>query len=265
MKLRFVLLYVMLAGMLVSCGGSNTLFDTAAPENSVMQIYVSGEDGTDVYRLSDDAVEREILDKLKNTAATPTKVTTADVELPAYSFWMGTDDGWGLQMTWSNGYLFNRDGVVYDFDFDFQKLLTQYPFELDDHREERYIACERYLVLDENGWNPSLMKKADEPVPPEGIELDMVRDGEKFHATFTNHSNQDWLFGKPYSVQVQLGGEWYEVPVSPENNWAFESIGYELPAGGDQNKDYSLAMYGALPAGQYRFCIYGLTWEFTLE
>ncbi len=265
MMRRFVLLFVLLWGMLVSCGGSNTLFDMAAPENSVMQIFVCDGVGTDVYWLSDNALEREILDKLKNTAAVPTKVTTEDAGFPMYSFEIGTDDGWGLHMTWSNGYLFNRDGAVYDFDFDFQKLLTQYPFELEDHWEERYIACERYPVLDENGWNASLMEKADEPVPPEGIMLEMVRDGEKFHATFTNHSTEEWNFGKPYTVQVQLEGEWYEVPVSPENNWAFTSIGLVVPAGTDWKQDYSLAMYGEMPAGHYRFCIYGLTWEFELE
>ncbi len=252
--------------LLVSCGSEpNTLFDMAAPEHSVMQIYVNEGDGTDVYRLSDDALEREVLEQLKNTTATPVQVTTADVKFPMYSFWMGTTDGWGLEMTLSNEYLWNRDGAVYAFDFNFKKLLDTYPFVLDDHWDDRYLPCEWYLVQDGNGWNAALMEKAEEPVPPVGITLTMEREDDRFHATFTNTTSAEWSFGKSYSLQVKLGEDWYHVPVSPENNWAFVSIGLVVPAGDDWNEDYSLDMYGDLPAGQYRFYIYGLTWEFDTE
>ncbi len=265
MKFGRILLTLGLAGMLVSCGGSepNTLFDTASPESSVMNVYVSDEETTTSYWLLDDPLEHEILGKMKETAANPADVTTEDVTFPVYGFEIGTTDGLGLNMAWSNGYLYNRDGAVYEFDFDFGKLLKDYGFEERDVWQDRHIVCERYLVLDENGWNADLMKSVDEdPSAPEGITLEATRENEKIHAVFRNGGTEDWYFGTYYSLHVQLGDGWYHVPVSPEENWAFYDIGYEIQPGGEWEETYNLMMYGDLPVGHYRLFAYGLTWEF---
>lgn len=268
MKFGKFLLTLGLAGMLVSCGTGepNTLFDAASPESSVMIVYVSDADKTTSYWLVNDPLEEEILGKLKNTTAVPADVTTEDVTFPVYGFEIGTTDGWGLNMSWSNGYLYNRDGAVYAFDFDFEKLLKDYGFEKQDVWEDRYIACERYLVLDENGWNAGLMEPVEEDaLSPEGITMEATREGEKIHAVFRNNGTEEWTFGTYYSLQVRLGEEWYHVPVSPEENWAFNDIGYIVMPGGDWEETYSLAMYGDLPAGHYRMLAYGLTWEFDVN
>ncbi|MBO4933100.1 MAG: hypothetical protein J6I42_13050, partial [Clostridia bacterium] len=113
--------------LLTACGGEpNTLFDTASPETSLMAFYVY--DGAEMtcYYLSDDTAEWEIINEMKSTSAKPADVTTDDVKFPAYGFDIGSTDGWGLYMAWSNGYLYNRDGEAYEFDFDFGKLLTDY-------------------------------------------------------------------------------------------------------------------------------------------
>ncbi len=267
MKFGKLLLTLGLAGMLVSCGAGepNTLFDTASPESSVMIVYVSDEDTTTEYWLVNDPLEHEILGKMKNTTATPADVTTEDVTFPVYGFEIGTTDG--LNMSWSNGYLYNRDGAVYEFDFDFEKLLKDYGFEKKQTvRVNRHILCERYLVLDENGWNADLMESVDEdPLAPEGITLEATRENEKIHAVFRNNGTEDWMFGMHCSLHVQLGDVWYYVPVSPENNWGTPDIGYELPSGGEWEETYNLTMYGDLPAGHYRMFAYGLTWEFNVN
>ena len=253
--------------LLTACGGgANTLFDTASPESSLMVLYVY--DGAEMvcYYLSDNAAEHEIIEKLKSTSAKPADVTTDDVKFPAYGFDIGSTDGWGLYMTWSNGYLYNRDGEVYEFDFDFDDLLTDYAFTEEWSRPDgRALPCMWYLVQDENGWNADLMNPAAEPEAPDRITVEIDYTGETIEATFRNDGTEPWGFGTYWSLQVNLGGVWYEVPTSPVSNWGFPDIGYELAAGGTWDETYHMEMYGDLPAGQYRFYAFGVTDEFTVE
>ncbi len=253
--------------LLTACGGEpNTLFDTASPESSLMALYVY--DGTEMvcYYLSDNTAEWEIINKMKNISAKSADVTTEDVEFPAYGFEIGSTDGWGLYMAWSNGYLYNRDGEVYDFDFDFEKLLTDYAFTEEWSRSDGMaLPCMRYLVQDEDGWNADLMNPAEEPEAPDGITVEIDYTGETIEAKFRNDGTEAWGFGTYWSLQVNLDGVWYEVPTSPVSNWGFPDIGYELAAGGTWDETYHMEMYGDLPAGQYRFYAFGVTDEFTVE
>ena len=255
--------------MLTACGAGepNALFDTASPETSIMALYVYDGAETTCYWLSDDTLEWEIISKMKNTSAVSAEVTTDDVEFPAYGFELGSTDGWGLNMAWSNGYLYNRDGEVYEFDFDFAKILDDYGFEEKWSRSDGMVLpCLRYLVQDENGWNADLMNPLiEEPVPPEGISVEIDYTGETIEAVFRNDGTEDWGFGTYWSLQVNLEGKWYDVPVSPVENWGFPDIGYELAAGGTWEETYHMDMYGDLPAGQYRFCAFSVTAEFTVE
>ena len=257
--------------LLTSCGTAepNSLFDTASPESSIMAIYVC--DGAEVtcYWLSDNALEWEIVNQMKNTSATPAEVTTDDVTFPAYGFELGSTDGWGLNMAWSNGYLYNRDGEVYEFDFDFEKILDDYGFEEKWTRSGGLVLpCVRYLVQDENGWNAELMTPAleaeVEPNPNIRITVDVDYTGGTIEAEFRNDGTEAWGFGTYWSLQVNLDGEWYEVPPSPVSNWGFPDIGYELAPGKTWDETYSMEMYGDLPAGQYRFYAFGMTDEFTI-
>lgn len=263
-KLTTVLLS---AFLLTACGTGepNTLFDTASPETSVMSLYVCDGAGTVRYRISDNPAEWEIINELKATSAKPAEVTTEDVEFPAYGFEIGSTDGWGLYMAWSNGYLYNRDGEVYEFDFDFDDLLNDYTFEEKWSRSDGMaLPCMRYLVQDENGWNADLMNRAAEPESPDGISVDIDYTGETIEATFRNDGTEEWNFGTYWSLQVNLDGVWYDVPTSPVSNWAFPDIGYVLGAGETWDETYHMEMYGDLPAGQYRFYAFGVTDEFTI-
>lgn len=255
--------------LLTSCAGStNTLFETASPESSVMEIYVYDGERVIDYYISDDPAEREILSRLTEVSAKETRaVTTADVTLPIYGFGMGTGDGEGLLMAWSDGKLYDRDGSVYEFDFDFESVLSEYDFsELWSGDGILSVPCAKYLVLDENGWNKTYLSVAEDKESPGGIELEITYDGEgQIHAVYRNNGTEEWDFGAYYSLQANLDGEWYTVPSSPEQNFGFVDIGYMLESGGEWETTYSLEMYGELPAGLYRIVAYGLTAEFTIE
>lgn len=267
MKKEVLVSAVMSCLLLASCSDSNTLFESASPESSVMEIYVyDGERITDYY-ISDNPIETEILDRLGEVSAKETTVTTADVTTPIYGFSMGTGDGDGLMMAWSNGNLYNRDGSVYKFDFDFAAVLDEYDFsEMWSGEGILSMPCARNLVLDENGWNRTYLSVAEEKVAPDGIELEISYDGDgQIHAVYRNNGTEEWDFGEYYSLQAKLDGEWYTIPTTSEMNWGFIDIGYMLEPGGKWEQTYSLEMYGELPAGQYRIAAYGLTAEFTVE
>ncbi len=254
--------------LLTACGAGepNPLFDTASPETSVMSLYVYDGTETVCYHFSDNTAEWEIINELKTTSAKPADVTTDDVKFPAYGFEIGSTDGWGLNMAWSNGYLYNRDGEVYEFGFDFEKLLTDYAFTEEwSYPDGLALPCMRYLVQDENGWNAELMNPAEEPVVPDGITVEIDYTGETIEAVFRNDGTEAWGFGTYWSLQVNLDGVWYDVPPSPVSNWGFPDIGYELAPGGTWDETYHMTMYDDLPAGQYRFNAFGVTDEFTVE
>ncbi len=269
MKRSIVFLTLILTALLLlaSCGRGepNTLFDKAAPEGSVMILLVAGENGTVEYWLSDDVAEKQLLDALTHTAATPAEVTTKDVTFPIYSMSYGhTDIGRG-SISWSNGYLYDYDGQVYAFDFDFEQAIEEYGLTFHQRSDGAQIANARFLVLDESGWDPTFMTPAEDKYAPSGIVLEATLTGGTMSATLKNNSDTGWTFGEPYSIEVKLGERWYIVPTTPEKMWSFTSIAYLLPAGGERKMSYSLDRYGDLPAGRYRLVVNGLTQEFDIS
>ncbi len=264
MKLRLFLFSLMLPVLLCACGRQepNTLFDKAQVETGIMQILVCDESGTSAYWLSNDAVERAIVNDLKHTTVKPATVTTKDVTYPIYSIMIPTTEGLEIAMSWSNGYLYDRDGAVYKFDYDFEKTIEQNSFELDGHDGRGLFFTARYMVLDEDGWNPKFMVPAGEPDTSGDITLEADFRGDTIHATLRNNTDAWWEYGAMYWLEVQLGEQWYLVPETPEGNWGFPDIGYNLPPGEETERIYDLAMYGELPQGHYRIVVENTADEF---
>ncbi len=257
MKIRLILAMLTLAALLVACGesGTNELFAQASPETSMMTLYLCDGEKTTVYRLSNLDSKREILAELANRTATPTEATPKDVSFPTYSLEIGSKDGFGLAMTFSNGLLFNKDGSVYEFDFEWKKILTSYGFDADGSYDGRAVGLvERPMVLGADGWEPSLMRKAAEPEPQyqTDLHLEATLDGDRIDAVYRNIGSSDSTIGKSFSIHVELDGEWYVVPPLPDRPMLFESIAIEIQAGNEFEISYSLAPYGELPSGKYR-------------
>lgn len=262
---------VCLALLLCACGSraKNGLFSAAAPETSAMMLYVC-EDGENVRRMAlfENGSERQILDRLSEVKAEPAQGwTPGDVTMPVYAVEIGRNDGeagW-LGAAWSNGYLIMPDGTAYEFDFDFAAVEKRYAWIAEDG-EYRLDAlpCSRALAQDGNGWINRLLSPARELCPPEGISLAKApaEDAGSVSVVFENGLDTQWCFGEYFHLEVQLDGRWYVVP--PETELAFNDIGYILPAGGTQEKTYSLAPYGELPDGLYRLVAEGMSVELRL-
>lgn len=265
-----------LALCLCACGGAagNELLSAASPETSALMLYIC-EDGQNVRRLTmyDNDAEHEILDKLAAVSANPAvDWTPRDVTMPVCGLEIGRNDdgiGW-LQAVWSNGYLIMADGSAYEFDFDFTALETAYEWR--DSEEGLPIGClpcSRALALDGEEWISSMLTPADELSAPAGISMTLDYldytdpDDGLIAVTFTNDGDVEWCYGTYYHLEVELDGEWYEVPT--ETELAFNDIAMILPAGESRQELYHTWAYGELPAGSYRVVAEGMAAEFVLE
>ena len=248
--------------------GKNNLWNEASPETSAMQLFAFDKTGGRSMITFNQADEHAILDRLSAVKATPVTGWTAEqVKLPVYGIEIGTMDGTGIVTAWSNGYLILRDGSVYEFDFDFSSLETDFQWE-PSFKEIKSISampCGRLLSEGPDGWIVKHLSPADELPPPEGISI-VLKEQTTDHLTveLTNSSGTDWCYGEYFSLQVLLNGAWYSVPVLDDKNYAFIDIGIILPAGKSQSKSYSLNSYGTLPTGTYRLVVEGMSVEFNM-
>ena len=266
-------LALMLALCACSSGAKNDLFAAAAPETSVLELYIC-EDGESSRRLSmyDTDTERALLDKLSGVKARPAEDwTPGDVTLPVYGINTGRNDNEPglLEYAWSNGYLIASDGGAYKFDFDFAALETDFEWRDKEEQPGIYVPCKHALSLCDGGWIGALLNPAGELTSPEGISmeldyLDCADPGNSLIAvTFTNSGDEEWWYGTYYHLEAELDGAWYVVPAGTE--LAFNDIAMLLPAGESRQEIYHTGAYGELPPGTYRFVAEGMAAQFVLD
>ena len=268
-KALAMLLCAVLILPLFGCGmsGGNDLWNEASPGTSAMHFYVFDEEGGYGSITFDQTDEGKILDRLSAVDANPVSDWTAEkVTLPVYGIEIGTKDGMGIRAAWSNGYLLLRDGSVYEYDFDFSALESDYKWEY-SHAPVSLSAmpCGRLLSEGPGGWIADHLSPAEELTPPEGISMVLkAQTADKLTVSLTNHGDTEWCYGEYFSLQVLQDGAWYNVPVLDDKNYMFTDIGIILPAGESMEKSYSLSSYGTLPEGTYRLVVEGMSVEFTL-
>lgn len=264
-----VLLSVVMILPLFGCGkAGNSIWKDASPGSSLLVLYRFDEEGGRGRDLSDQGKEGKVLKELSAVEAVPVTDWTADkIKFPVYGVEIGSKDGMGILAAWSDGYLILRDGSVYRYDFDFAALEEEYDW--DYHRGVGSLSampCGRLLSVGSDGWIAGHLKPAEELTPPEGIIMTLKEHiGRKITVTLTNNGNSEWIYGEFFSLQVQLDGVWYNVPVTDDENYIFHSIGYMLPAGESREESYSLGSYGNLPVGTYRFVMQGMNVEFAID
>ncbi|MBQ8814355.1 MAG: hypothetical protein IJZ85_07670 [Lachnospiraceae bacterium] len=244
------------------------LFENASPQTSALGFFhYNGETTTLQYLFSADSINK-VLGELSSVPAIHTEEWSPEqITFPVYGINIMDINGYPLEAAWSNGYLVMQDGNVYRFDYDFAKLTDNYSFSPQGTwNSATMLPSAEHLFKDADGWHSVLMKEAGDLTPPEGITLEINDISENgLTVQIANKTDSDWTYGEDYSLQVNLDGKWYDIPTAAGVNWAFHSIAYLLPAGGKTEQTYSLAMYGALPGGNYRIIASGLTAEFELN
>lgn len=248
--------------------GENDLFDGASTGTSLLGLFYF--DGVSGCRYSvDNFAKTEAL--LKKLGEVEVKAAENwEPSYPLYGMEIGTSDGQGLKMLWTNGYLITRTGEVYTFDYDFPAALEElkpfsstYSQEIDSVSD---VPNSYYLALREEVWDTTYLGVGKElPSPVEvSMTLKEVSDAG-VTVMLKNSSKESWSYGAAFSLQVKLDDRWYSVPVKPDKNWAFVSIGYGLKPGGSVERTYHLDLYGKLPAGIYRLIVEDLGVEFEIS
>jgi hypothetical protein len=76
-----------------------------------------------------------------------------------------------------------------------------------------------------------------------------------------NNSGEEFTYGEYFSLQKQIDGQWYTMPVRADNV-GFQDIAHILPDGESASETYNLDIYGTLEPGMYRLVVETLSAEF---
>lgn len=213
-----------------------------------------------------------------NPAEKVTDWSAEKVTSPIFGIEATDAQGWTVEGVWSNGYwISNRHNDVYRLDLDMDMLKKKIVLHEGGKSESEdvpiaWLPCGKYLCRDKNGgWIAERLSVPawELPEPPENVTAEIVANtGSSVTVQYTNNGEKDWLYGEGYSLEVQLDGEWYDVPRLP-GEYSFTDIGYDLPAGESCFKDYDFFMYDTassrLPSGRYRIIANDFVLEFDLD
>ena len=270
MKYAKVFWILLSAGMLlVSCrepvelGEPVHLFGHITQEPiALMDYLVCDGEQTISYRVPSESkvkYHEEIFSNLQKVEARPVLTSEMpEVTYPIYSVFALDEGeaGENVEFAWSDGYLYNRDGTVYAFDFDFDSLIDDYGMT---YREERDVKegvsmkCRYYIAQDTDGWKKKWLNPAEERMISEEIILtDAVFSDGILSFSLTNSGERTMRAGgTDYSLHVKLDGIWYLVPTLPGTViWDYIP---EIPAGETYEQVCRLRdHYGDLPSGTYR-------------
>lgn len=79
-----------------------------------------------------------------------------------------------------------------------------------------------------------------------------------------NESKEEYLYGLPFTLEKEIDGRWYRLPVAL-SNWGFTLAASVLEPGGCAETYADLTMYGDLEAGKYRIVKEELAAEFEIR
>lgn len=192
------------------------------------------------------------------------------VKAPIFGISAVDANGWAFEGAWTNGYWINQYGEAYRLDLDIEQLkrrIVQYETKsIHKNGSIAWLCCGTHLCKDENGWIAEYLLPSDGlSEAPENISAEISRQTENsVTVTYANSGKWDWTYGEHFSLSVQLGGVWYDVPEKP-GNWLFNDIGYNLEAGRVCEMTYDFHMYGELPAGHYKISANSFELEFDYD
>ncbi|MDD2235464.1 MAG: hypothetical protein PHV03_11355, partial [Desulfitobacteriaceae bacterium] len=106
---------------------------------------------------------------------------------------------------------------------------------------------------DGTDWKPTTHKTVNNF---DGVIM-TVKKGTASASTLTvvleNNSGSQCTYGEYYELEKKINDLWYQVPVTIDGDYGFNSIGYDLSPGDDREwaVDWNW-LYGSLDEGEYR-------------
>ncbi len=255
----------LLAGCGIQKSPTVDLMPGADPEISALALYVyDGETITRRHLFETDEYRAEIMRAFHDAEAQEAAVDVTTLQPPFYGIEMGAGDLGTACGLWSSGYFIAQNGKTYAFDYDFESFLNDHPWDApDEFQNLDVMPCAHLVAKTANGWNTAFLTESEELIPPSGITMVAQFIGDTVQVRFENDSDVEWGYGYDFGLQVLLGDIWYDVPA--EQEMCVVDILCMLPPGLTSEETYTLAPYGMLPSGTYRFVSQGLTAEFERE
>ena len=233
----------------------------ASPDTSALQMYYFDGEAVVVRTLYDSGAEKEVIKKINSI---PLQAAEEDalsqMEPPFYGFWVSSQDGFDISVVASGGVWLKNDGAVYYGDTDLSGLWEQ----MEGKDEDTWNALNFPNAGRLSAYHTIFLLKADEQTAevPEGLTLTVEDIGtSEITVRITNNSGEEFSYGEYFSIQKQIDGQWYTVPVRADNV-GFQDIAHILPNGESASETYNLNIYGTLEPGTYRLVVETLSAEF---
>jgi len=233
----------------------------ASPDTSALQMYYFDGETVVVRTLYDSDTEKEVIKKINGI---PLQAAEEDalsqMEPPFYGFWISGQDGFDISVAASGGVWLKNDGAVYYGDTDLSVLWEQ----MEGKDEDTWNALNFPNAGRLSAYHTIFLLKADEQTAevPEGLTLTVEDIGtSEITVRITNNSGEEFSYGEYFSIQKQIDGQWYTVPVRADNV-GFQDIAHILPNGESASETYNLNIYGTLEPGTYRLVVETLSADF---
>lgn len=233
----------------------------ASPDTSALQMYYFDGETVVVRTLYDSDTEKEVIKKINGI---PLQAAEEDalsqMEPPFYGFWISGQDGFDISVAASGGVWLKNDGAVYYGDTDLSVLWEQ----MEGKDEDTWNVLSFPNAGRLSAYHTIFLLKADEQTAevPEGLTLTVEDIGtSEITVRITNNSGEEFSYGEYFSIQKQIDGQWYTVPVRADNV-GFQDIAHILPNGESASETYNLNIYGTLEPGTYRLVVETLSADF---
>ena len=233
----------------------------ASLDTSAFQMYYFDGETVAVRTLYDSGAEKEVIKKINGI---PLQAAEEDalsqMEPPFYGFWVSSQDGFDISVAASGGVWLKNNGAVYYGDTDLSVLWEQ----MEGKDEDTWNVLNFPNAGRLSAYHTIFLLKADEQTAevPEGLTLTVEDIGTSgIMVRIANNSGEEFSYGEYFSLQKQIDGQWYTIPVR-EDNVGFQDIAHILPDGESVSETYPLDLYGTLEPGIYRLVVEMLSAEF---
>ncbi len=259
----FIILFLAAAGILLAVflyknnKGGNILTG-ASPDTSAFQLYYYDGETVMVRTLYDSGTEKEVIRKINDIPLQAAdEQALSRMEIPFFGIWISSKEGDDISLTASGGVWLRNDGAVYYGDTDLSFLWKEMEGSDEDTLNVLNFPNAGHLSV----YHNCFLLKADE-LPAEGTEGVSMTAQEigtsEITVLISNNSGEEFTYGEYFSLQKQIDGQWYTMPVRPD-------IAHILPDGESASETYNLDIYGTLEPGMYRIVVETLSAEFLVE
>ena len=185
----------------------------ASPDTSALQMYYFDGETVVVRTLYDSGTEKEVIKKINVIPLLAAEEDAlSQMEPPFYGFWISGQDDFDISVAASGGVWLKNDGAVYYGDTDLSVLWEQ----MEGKDEDTWNVLNFPNAGRLSAYHTIFLLKADEQTAesPEGLTMTVEDIGTSgITVRIANNSGEEFSYGEYFSLQKQIDGQWYTIPV----------------------------------------------------